>query len=271
VASRQPFNIKKPLVAAREFIFAGEKYAKGDPFPRSAPAASFNPMLIKRQYEAHAVSHAESDDPAADPVQMTGPTGGRYTITAPWLDGPEVVRGKVNAETRLAEIKAEGAPLGFIEGGSEVTVEGGEGGWFEVSAPWLAKPEKIQGREAAESRQRALHESKPEDFQPEGGKADDGAIVVGTTGDGSRPDDTKPPETPAEGDEGDAGGKDPKQPAGDADAAAGEATEGKQDPADPHKGKAEKIEGTGPAQAADDVAAAAGKATKVGASEPAAG
>lgn len=168
MAAREPFNIRKPLVAAREFIFAGEKYAKGDPFPRSAPVGSFNPQLIKRQYEAMAVNHvSDGDEGPGGLIKMTGPSGGRYTITAPWLDEPEVVRGKVPAEKRLAELTEAGPPLGFIEGGSEVTVEGGEGGWFEVNAPWLSEPEKVQGREAAESRQRELHDSKPADFDPD--------------------------------------------------------------------------------------------------------
>lgn len=170
MAHRVPFDIKKPLVAAREFTFAGDKYAKGDQFPRLGKADSFNHRLIKRQYESLAVNHTAEADPADAPIQMTGPQGGRYTITAPWLEKPEIVRGKANADKRLAELTAEGAPLGFIAGGSEVTVEGGDGGWFEVNAPWLDEPEKVQGREAAEARQRFLHDGKPEGFKP---KSDD--------------------------------------------------------------------------------------------------
>jgi hypothetical protein len=159
VAQRVPFDIKKPLVAAREFTFAGDLYKKGDPFPRLGKAGDFNQRLIRRQYEAAAVNHAAEADPADAPVQMTGPQGGRYTITAPWLEQPEIVRGKANADARFAELTEQGAPLGFIEGGSAVTVEGGDGGWYVVDAPWLNEPEKLRGREAAEARQRELHEA----------------------------------------------------------------------------------------------------------------
>jgi hypothetical protein len=157
VAVRPRFDPKLPLVAARDFTFMGVAYAPGAPFnPEGVPD-----RLRARQYEARAVNHGEavaSDDQPTEQVTMTGPAGGRYTITAPWLDEPEVVRGKVNAEKRLAELREAGAPLGFIEGGSAVTVEEGEGGgWYEVNAPWLDEPEKVQGREAAEARQQELN------------------------------------------------------------------------------------------------------------------
>jgi hypothetical protein len=157
VAVRPRFDPKRPLVAARDFTFMGVPYAKGAPFnPEGA-----SDRLRARQYEARVVNFGEgeaSEDPA-QLVTMSGPQGGRYTITAPWLDEPEVVRGKVNAEARLAELREAGPPLGFIDGGSQVTVEGGEGGWYEVNAPWLDEPEKVQGREAAEARQQQLHEA----------------------------------------------------------------------------------------------------------------
>lgn len=162
MAVRPRFDPKRPLVAARDFTFHGQKYEAGHAF------GPFDPGLVSdrmraRQYEARRVNFGEGEQPAdqapADPVTMTGPAGGRYTITAPWLEEPEVVRGKVNAEKRLAELRETGAPLGFIEGGSAVTVEGGEGGWYEVNAPWLDEPEKVRGREAAETRQVELHEA----------------------------------------------------------------------------------------------------------------
>lgn len=157
MAVRPRFDPKRPLVAARDFTFMGKSYAPGDAFGPFDPGV-VSDRLRARQYEARAVNFGEGEaGPEADPVQMTGPSGGRYTITAPWLAEPEVVRGKVNAEKRLAEIKEAGAPLGFIEGGSAVTVEGGEGGWYEVNAPWLDEPLKVQGREAAEAEQQKLH------------------------------------------------------------------------------------------------------------------
>lgn len=162
MAHREPFDPKRPLVAAREFIFAGVSYGPGDPFPGpdAGPVSSFPRRLIERQYNTFAVNHGEADGPASDdPIQMTGPKGGRYTITAPWLETPLVVRGKVNAEAALADMREEGPPLGWIDGGSEVEVEELGGGWYQISAPWLEEPLKEQGREAAEAKQRELHEA----------------------------------------------------------------------------------------------------------------
>jgi hypothetical protein len=168
VPHRPRFDPKRPLVAAREFTFNGKDYETGDPFG-PFDEGEVSDRLRARQYESRAVNFAEGEaaaEPPAEQVTMTGPAGGRYTITAPWLAEPEVVRGKVNAEKRLAELREEGAPLGFIEGGSAVTVEGGEGGWYAVDAPWLDEPEKVQGREAAESRQQQLHtEGEPASYK----------------------------------------------------------------------------------------------------------
>lgn len=158
MAVRPRFDPKRPLVAARDFTFMGVEYKLGHQFKPEG----VSDRLRARQYESRVVNHGEAeagDQAPADQVTMTGPAGGRYTITAPWLEEPEVVRGKKNAEERLAELKAEGPPLGFIDGGSAVTVEGGEGGWYEVSAPWMEAPEKVQGRELAETRQREIHDA----------------------------------------------------------------------------------------------------------------
>lgn len=185
MAVRPRFDPKRPLVAARDFIFMGKSYSAGDPFG-PFEAGEVPDRMRARQYEARAVNFGEGEQPAdqapADPVTMTGPAGGRYTITAPWLEKPEVVRGKVNAEKRLAELREAGAPLGFIEGGSEVTVEGGDGGWYEVNAPWLDEPEKVQGREAAEARQAELHEAgAPKELEPVEGYA--ATVLVTVDGD----------------------------------------------------------------------------------------
>ncbi len=163
---RLRFDPKRPLVAARAFTFMGKAYNPGDPFkPEGA-----DDRLRARQYEARAVNHGPDEEAvqaAADPVKMTeSEKRHTYLITAPWLDEPITVRGKANAEKRLAEVRAEGAPVGFIDGGSDVTVEGGEGGWYTVDAPWLDEPEKVQGREAAEARQAELHEAgEPESYK----------------------------------------------------------------------------------------------------------
>lgn len=162
MAHRLRFDPKRPLIAARGFTFAGRAYAPGDPFPNPADGP-FALRQIERQYETRGVNFAPESETAEDPVQMTGPAGGRYTITAPWFERPLTVRGKVNAEKALADVREEGPPLGFIDGGSDVEVEESGGGWYQIDAPWLAEPEKVQGREAAEARQREIHaEGEPE-------------------------------------------------------------------------------------------------------------
>lgn len=289
---REPLNIKRPLVAARSFIFAGESYSKGDKFPHSGDASTFSLRLLKRQYEARVINHADAaagdageDASTEQLVTMTGPSGGRYTINAPWLEEPETVRGKVNAENRLKEITAEGAPVGWIEGGSAVTVEGGEGGWFTIDAPWLEEAEKVQGRDAAETRQRELHAAGEPDtyagvtltagdngyYSVKADWLDEAETVHGAEAARTRAAELREEGAPAatdgeQGGEGDAGagaGAEGAGAAADGGTAATETTdETKTDASDPHKGEAEKVAGTGPAQAADDVAAAAGDAPK---------
>lgn len=156
---RPRFDPKRSLIAARAFTFLGRAYALGDPFPHADDAGAANDRLRARQYEARAVNFAPEEATTEDPIQMTGPAGGRYTITAPWLERPLTIRGKVNAEKALADLREEGPPLGFIDGGSDVEVEEAGGGWYAISAPWLDEPEKVQGREAAEVRQREIHDA----------------------------------------------------------------------------------------------------------------
>lgn len=216
---REPFNPNRPLVAAREFRFAGVKYGPGDPFPgKGVDLATISRRHIERQYATFAVNHAEAGEAeqADDLISMTGPSGGRYSITAPWLEKPLVIRGKVNAEKALADLRDEGAPLGWIEGGSEVEIEEAGGGWFHISAPWLDEAEKVQGREAAEARQRELHEAgAPAD-------EDEGDGTEGADGDDDGDDgnsDKAESEQGAGGDTGEGSGTDDAEQADDAGAA----------------------------------------------------
>lgn len=157
---RPRFDPKRSLSVARAFTFLGRPYAIGDTFPHADDAAQIPDRLRARQYEARVVNFAPEADPDAEPVQMKpAAKNGRWDITAPWLDEPITVRGKKNAETKLAEVREAGAPLGWIEGGSEVEVTEQGGGWFEISAPWLEEAEKVQGREDAEKRQREIHDA----------------------------------------------------------------------------------------------------------------
>lgn len=157
--TRPRFDPSRPLVAARAFTFAGRPYAVGDPFPHPEDGP-FADRLRARQYEARAVNMTEAAPEAEDPVQMTkAEKNGYYTINAPWLERPLTIRGKVNAEKALAEMREEGPPLGFIDGGSDVEVEELGGGWYQIDAPWLEEPLKEQGREAAEAKQREIHDA----------------------------------------------------------------------------------------------------------------
>lgn len=156
---RPRFDPKRALIAARTFTFGGRAYAPGQPFPHPDDAEAIPDRLRARQYEARAVDFAPEADAEPDLVTMSGPQGGRYTIEAPWLERPLSIRGKVNAEKALAEMREEGPPLGWIEGGTEVEIEESGGGWYAISAPWLDEAENVQGREAAEKRQREIHDA----------------------------------------------------------------------------------------------------------------
>lgn len=184
----EPFNIKRPLVAARPFTFAGVRYDKGDRFnPKD-----FSLRLVKRQYETGALRHPKDDEPEAeapadaDPVQMKpAPKNGYYVITAPWLPPEgETVRGKVNAEKRLAELREAGPPpedaaalaarlkaeaggdkqLEPVEGpAASVLVSVEEGGKFALNYPW-GKTEIFDNPDDAAKRQTEVREAGP----PEG-------------------------------------------------------------------------------------------------------
>lgn len=165
---REPFDPKRPLVAAKEFRFAGIKYGPGDPFPGpdALDIALFSRRNIERQYNAFCVNHIEQDEAEADdPVKMTGPKGGRYTITAPWLDEPLIVRGKVNAEKAFDDLKAAGPPkeLDPVEGHAASVLITIEGEKFIVNAPWLEAPEEFDDAAAAEARQGELRAEGPPD------------------------------------------------------------------------------------------------------------
>jgi len=155
VPRRPDFDPKRPLVAARGFIFAGVHFERGDKFPPDG--GDFPLRLIKRQYEARVVNHPEEGESEESLVTMTGPAGGRYKIDAPWFDKPITVRGKVNAEEAFAEIQEEGPPVDWTEGDSEVTAEEVGGGWFHIKAPWLDEPEKVQGRDEARALFLSIH------------------------------------------------------------------------------------------------------------------
>lgn len=157
------FDPNREFVAARGFTFAGAPHAAGDPFDKAAADRTRLAML----YESRMINFAPEDAKPADPVTFIQTSGGYYNVSAPWLDEPIRARGKAKMEEAVAQLRAEGPPLGWIAGGTQTTISGGEGGWYEVNAPWLDEPEKVQGREAAEADQAAVREAGP----PEGWEA----------------------------------------------------------------------------------------------------
>jgi hypothetical protein len=161
MAVRPSFVPGRALVAARVLTYLGIEYAKGDPFPKSG-IDSLAHRKARIMYDSRRVDFAPEqavETGPVDPVQIKTKSAGWYEITAPWLDAPVKVKGKVNSDKRADELREAGPPLGWIEGGSVVTVSGGDGGWYDVAAPWLDEPERVQGREAAEARQRELHDA----------------------------------------------------------------------------------------------------------------
>lgn len=172
--ARSRFDLRshagRPMVAAATFTYEGVDYEPGDPFPKDG---ELDPRRVASMHGARRINFAEDPDQqrrdgiaarradllATPKVKVEAQPGGYYLITAPWIAEPERVRGKGKAEARVAQLTADGPPLGFIEGGTVTTIEESGGGWYDVSAPWLDEPIKAQGREAAEAEQLKLHEA----------------------------------------------------------------------------------------------------------------
>ncbi len=149
---RPRFDPARPLVAARSFTYNGTDYSAGDAFNTDGIA----PFKLNTLYGSRAVNHPDQTVDV-NPVQMQPLKGGYYEITAPWLDEPEKVRGKVNSEARLAELREAGEPDSY----KGVTIEGGEGGWYDITTDWSDEPEKVQGEAAARARANELRAEGP--------------------------------------------------------------------------------------------------------------
>lgn len=153
------------FVTMRGFIFDGADYETGDPFPIDKLSLHQVLTLHGSRYIDALPVDAAGPEPAEDRgVTLTETSRGNYEITAAWLPEPIKARGRAKAEAEAERVRTEGAPLGFIEGGTAVTVEQGEGGWYTVAAPWMEAPEKVRGRELAETRQREIHEAGEPDL-----------------------------------------------------------------------------------------------------------
>jgi hypothetical protein len=153
--ARLRFDPRRPLVAARAFTYHGKKFAKDDPFPTEG----IDPRVLKKYYEGRYLHHGEgqADATAAEPVQMEPQPGGWYQISAPWLDEPERIKGKVRAERRLAELREAGEP----EYHHGVTTVESDNGWWHVLADWDNEGEKVHGEEAARARAAELRAEGP--------------------------------------------------------------------------------------------------------------
>jgi hypothetical protein len=155
VAVRPRFDPAMNFVAARSFTYNGEPYEAGQPFNKEGLA----PFKLNTLYGSRAINQAPDGqaETAADPVVLTQTRPGYFEITAPWLDEPEKIRGKVNAETRATELREAGEPLDY----RGVAIEESGGGWYTVTAEWVEEPEKVQGLDAAKARANALREAGP--------------------------------------------------------------------------------------------------------------
>jgi hypothetical protein len=150
--ARPRFDPNASHTAARSFTYNGVEYGAGDPFP----SGDFAAHRMRTLYDSRALN--QGDAGSTDPVQLRQTRPGYFEITAPWLDEPEKVRGKANADKRLAELRDAGEPLDH----HGVAVEGdGEGGWYEVTAEWLDEPVKVQGLDEAKAEAARLRSAGP--------------------------------------------------------------------------------------------------------------
>lgn len=154
--ARPRFDPRRPLVAAVAMTYAGKQLAKGDPFPTEGVA----PHKLRILYSSRRLEHGEAAAPADPfaPIGIESTPGGWYNLTAPWLDEPERVRGKVRAERRAAQLRDDGEP-DYHHG---VRVEEGENGWWSVQADWMGENAyNIHGEAAAREQAASLRAEGP--------------------------------------------------------------------------------------------------------------
>ncbi|MFL6864117.1 MAG: hypothetical protein ACJ8DZ_14070 [Allosphingosinicella sp.] len=154
---RPRFDPARDFVAARGLTWKGQPLKTGDPFDK----AGVPPHKLKTLYGSRAINMSDGT-PAAVPEivelgSMEATPGGWYNISMPWLDEAERVRGKVNAERRLAKLREDGEPLDH----HGVALSEGENGWWEVKAEWAVEAEKIHGEDAARARAAELRDEGP--------------------------------------------------------------------------------------------------------------
>lgn len=189
---RPRFTPDRALIAARSFLFFGRDYAPGDPFPHPDDAANVPDRYRARQYEARAVNYApeaEGDDQPKNPADLVAmkpaAKNGYYDLTAPWLEKPLTIRGKVNAQKALAELRAEGPPADWVDPAAQID-EDGEGEGDPSNPPSEGADENAP---------------KADNQQGDGGGADPTQNDEGAVGDdsASTAEDGNEADTPGEG------------------------------------------------------------------------
>jgi hypothetical protein len=108
--------------------------------------------------------------------------GGWYLIRAPWLPEGEKVQGAEATETRKAELIAAGQPTDVVaqavvvdqpappsnSGPLYTMTEAGSNGYYQISGPGLAEPEKVRGEDKAAARLAELEAAPLQDPPKEG-------------------------------------------------------------------------------------------------------
>lgn len=128
------FDPSRELVAARRQTVHGNELNAGDPYPKDKKGEHLVPEGTRRRLW---VSH--------------------------WATYSEDLRPTPVDETVQAAPGEAGAALGedaWMAEEAGVTVTAGENGWYELSAPWLAEPEKAHGIEAAKEKAEELRETR---------------------------------------------------------------------------------------------------------------
>lgn len=116
------FDPSRTLVARRQQTVHGFDIQPGKPFPKDEEGNCLVPEgTLRRLWVTYYADYAEDHKPT--PVEGDGPSpepvpevtvnhagGAMFEVKAPWASEPERVKGREAAETRAAELTAEGPP-----------------------------------------------------------------------------------------------------------------------------------------------------------------
>lgn len=164
MAVRPPFIADREFVVARGFTFLADEFSVGDPFPKDRADA----RRLRLLYDSRAINFAPEREEGGEAAPARLVTIERdppafYLISAPWLDEPLRIRGKVKAEEAAAKLEDEGEPAHH----HGVALTAGENGWWEVKADWADEAEKVHGEDAARERAAQLRKDGAPPAPPE--------------------------------------------------------------------------------------------------------